>query len=84
MVSNKLDSGSFGSIFTCVDLEKPKHNYVIKISENYRILGVEIEALVDLRQQSKTSKYIYPYEYFPKCISKGMFLLDTSDENAKK
>ena len=79
MVNTKLDSGSFGTIFQCVDLEKPKHNYVIKISENYKILGVEIEALVDFRNQSKSSKYTYPYDYFPRCISKGMFLLDTSN-----
>ena len=59
---------------------------MIKISENYRILGIEIEALVDFRNQSKSSIYTYPYDYFPRCISKGMFLLDTNspDENQEK
>ena len=45
MISEKINEGSFGCIYQCLDLHKPKHNYVIKISENYKVLGNEIEAL---------------------------------------
>jgi hypothetical protein len=84
MISDKLDSGSFGSIYTCVDLEKPHNSLVIKISDNYNILGIEIEALIEIRSKNKHSDFTYPYEYFPKCLTKGMFLLDVDQTVSKK
>ena len=84
MATEKFDEGSFGTIYDCCDLKKPHHNYVIKISDNFKILGAEVEALIALRKQQKESEYTYPYEYFPRCIDKGMFLFfnqSTSNES---
>jgi hypothetical protein len=45
MISHSLDEGSFGTVFECIDLTKPKSIFVIKISDNYQMLGREIQAL---------------------------------------
>lgn len=81
MISHPLDEGAFGNIYECIDLNKPKHNYVIKISDNYQMLGKEIQALADLRKQEKNSGCTYPYDYVPKCVTKGMFLYDQTPES---
>ena len=57
MISHPLDHGSFGSIHECIDLNKPKNNYVIKISDNYEMLGREIECLMAIRQLDKDGKF---------------------------
>lgn len=80
MISHPLDEGAFGNIYECIDLNKPKSNYVMKVSDNYQMLGKEIQALSDLRKQGKNSEFKYPYDYVPKCISKGMFLYDQTSE----
>jgi serine/threonine protein kinase len=49
MVSHPLDKGSFGTIYECIDLNHPNQVFVIKISENYQMLGREIEALKDIK-----------------------------------
>lgn len=77
MVSHPLDEGCFGNIYECIDLNQPTSNYVIKVSASFMMLGIEIKALSDLKHQLKSSQYIYPYEYIPRSISKGMFLIDT-------
>ena len=74
MISHPLDHGSFGSIHECIDLNKPKNNYVIKISDNYEMLGREIECLMSIRQLDKDGKFEQSYTYTPRVISKGMFL----------
>lgn len=58
MISTPLDHGSFGSIHECIDLNKPKTAYVIKISENYEMLGREIEALTEIRKLDKEGKFV--------------------------
>jgi hypothetical protein len=50
--------------------------YVIKISENYKLMGREIEALKDIRNTDKINKIDYPYDLVPVIISKGMFILE--------
>ena len=62
-----------------MDMEKPKNSLVIKISENYRIMGFEIEALIEIRSQNKKMGRSNPYEYFPKCLTKGMILFDSTN-----
>lgn len=57
MISHPLDHGSFGSIHECIDLNKPKNSYVIKISDNYEMLGREIESLMTIRQLDKDGKF---------------------------
>ena len=82
MVFNQIGSGCYGSIFRCGDLNKPKHHLVIKISENIEVLGNEIEAVIQLRAHHKENESAYPYDYFPRCISKGLFVFDA--QNPKK
>ena len=79
MIFNKLGAGSYGSIHDCGDLEKPKHHLVTKISDNVEILGNEIEAIVELRAHHKKHEKEYPYDYFPRCTTKGLFLYNTVD-----
>ena len=42
MISHSLDEGCFGKIYECIDLKRSKNIYVIKVSENYQMLGREI------------------------------------------
>ena len=79
MVLDLIGSGSYGSIYKCGDLEKPKHHLVVKISDKVEILGQEIEALIELRNHYKKNQSEYPYDYFPRCVNKGLLLVDTSD-----
>ena len=53
MVSNSLGNGAFGDIKECLDLKHPDKKLVIKLSENYKMLGKEIECLLDIRKQAK-------------------------------
>jgi len=76
MVSNPLDQGSFGMIYDCIDLNKPSCINVVKVSDNYQMLGREIEALKDIKAKDKTGEYDYPYDYTPSVVSKGMFILE--------
>tara|TARA_B110000285_G_scaffold230679_1_gene297743 strand:+ start:397 stop:636 length:240 start_codon:yes stop_codon:yes gene_type:complete len=78
MISHPLDEGSFGNIYECIDLNKPKNIYVIKVSDNYQMLGREIQALSDLKKQEKSSEFAYPYEYVPKCAAKGKLIFSNS------
>ena len=51
------------------------------------MLGKEIQALSDLKKQEKRSGLVYPYDYVPRCVTKGMFLLEASpasDEEAEE
>ena len=56
MVFNQIGSGSYGSIFRCGDLNKPKHHLVVKISDNIEVLGNEIEAVLKLRSHYKSNE----------------------------
>lgn len=55
MISTPLDHGSFGNIHECIDLQKPKATLVIKLSDNYEMLGKEIESLSEIRKLDKNS-----------------------------
>ena len=55
MVSQPLDKGSFGTIHECVDINQPTIISVVKISENYQMLGSEIQALKDIKSREKHS-----------------------------
>jgi len=76
MISTPLDHGSFGSIHECIDLQKPKATLVIKLSDNYEMLGKEIESLSEIRKLDKNSPSLVKalYTYTPRVLSKGMFL----------
>ena len=85
MISHPLDEGCFGNIFECVDLNKPKNTFVIKVSSNYEMLGKEIQCLSDIKNSVKASNFKYPYDYVPKCVTKGMFLFEKlGDEEQMK
>ena len=75
LVNHPLDQGSFGTIYECIDLDKPSSINVIKISNNYRMLGNEIEALKDIKNTERENNFDYPYDYTPLVVSKGMFIL---------
>ena len=81
MISHPLDEGCFGNIYECVDLNKPKNIFVIKVSSNYEMLGKEIQCLSDIKNSIKGSNYLYPYDYVPKCVSKEMFLFEEQKDN---
>ena len=81
MIFDQVGSGAYGSIYQCGDLKKPKHHLVTKISDDVEHLGNEIEALTLLRAHYKKNEKEYPYEYFPRCTSKGLFLYNTCDPN---
>jgi len=49
---------------------------VIKVSNNYQMLGLEIEALKAIKKREKNGNYTFPYDYVPTVISKGMFILE--------
>jgi len=53
---------------------------VIKVSQNYQMLGQEIEALRNIKRAEKQGKFMYPYKYVPTIISKGMFILEKPSE----
>ena len=78
MISTPLDHGSFGSIHECIDLQKPKATLVIKLSDNYEMLGKEIESLSEIRKLDKNGsspgQEKPKYTYTPRVLSKGMFL----------
>ena len=61
-------------MYQCVDLNSPKVGLVIKISPNHKMLKREISCLNSIQAQSQFSKYLYPYEYVPKVVSKGCFI----------
>ena len=85
MISHPLDEGCFGNIYECVDLNKPKNIFVIKVSSNYEMLGKEIQCLSDIKNSIKASNYSYPYDFVPKCVTKGMFLYEQiENENQPK
>ena len=44
-VGAQLDSGNFGKIHHCTDLEDPSRELVVKISSNLRLIGKEVKAL---------------------------------------
>jgi serine/threonine protein kinase len=79
MVSHPLDKGSFGTVYECIDLNMPNQLFVIKVSDNYQMLGREIEALKSIKNSELARGIVYPYEYVPVVISKGMFILETPD-----
>jgi hypothetical protein len=81
MVSHPLDQGSFGTIHECIDLNKPDSMNVIKVSENYKMLGREIEALKEIKNVDKVSNMNHPYDFVPVILSKGMFILETPKES---
>ena len=74
MISHSLDEGCFGKIYECIDLKRSKNIYVIKVSENYQMLGREIQVLQDLTNYEKSTQFKYPYDYIPKCEAKGKFI----------
>lgn len=49
MIMHPLDKGSFGTIYECVDLNNPDSIFVMKVSDNYQMLGREIEALKSIK-----------------------------------
>lgn len=60
MVQKSLDQGSFGTVYECVDVNKPSLKCVIKVSDDYKMLSREIEALKDIRKMDKATKTEYP------------------------
>ena len=81
MVSHPLDQGSFGTVYECIDLNKPNSMYVIKVSDNYQMLGREIEALKDIKSKETKLNMQYPYDYIPVIVSKGMFILEKPSQD---
>lgn len=74
-------------MYECIDVNKPNLKCVIKVSDDYKMLSREIEALKDIRKMDKATKIEYPYDYVPTVLSKGMFILEAgpsesmSDQN---
>ena len=84
MIMHALDKGSFGTIYECVDLNKPDSVFVMKVSDNYQMLGREIEALKSIKAIIKQQKIQYPYDFVPLISGKGMFIFDkdgSGDQN---
>ena len=82
MVQKSLDQGSFGTVYECVDVNKPNLKCVIKVSDDYKMLSREIEALKDIRKMDKATKTEYPYDYVPTVLSKGMFILEAPAQDS--
>ena len=55
-VLEQIGSGAYGSIFRYENMCKPKSRLVVKISDNIRVLGNEIETIIKLRAHHKINE----------------------------
>ena len=50
IITKYIDSGSYGDIFECFEIDKPKTRLAVKFSENVAVLAQELRVVKSLQE----------------------------------